>query len=116
METTQQDQKGIKERIKAPTVTMACFRGNRKEFYGEVTLLDESRLSLSADSGLKQSSRAGQLLRQVCSHLGLDQSQFFGLKIYDNRQQMVWLDPDKTLSQHPELCKSNTWGGRASDS
>ena len=34
---------------------MACFRGNREEFYGEVLLLDEKKITLMAEQGIKVS-------------------------------------------------------------
>lgn len=34
---------------------MACFRGNQEKFYGEVLLLDETKISLTAERGIKVS-------------------------------------------------------------
>uniref|UniRef100_A0A3B5A3L3 FERM domain-containing protein n=1 Tax=Stegastes partitus TaxID=144197 RepID=A0A3B5A3L3_9TELE len=79
---------------------MACFRGNREEFYGEVLLLDERKLTLT---GIKKSSKAAAILHQVFSHLSVDEVQFFGLRFCDDKQQTHWLDPSKTLSQHRVL-------------
>ncbi|XP_041666974.1 band 4.1-like protein 4 [Cheilinus undulatus] len=82
---------------------MTCFRGNREEFYGEVLLLDERKIALTGEQGLKKSSRAVAILDQVFSHLQLKEEKFFGLKFCDNKQQTHWLDPSKTLLQHRAL-------------
>ncbi|XP_044030970.1 band 4.1-like protein 4 isoform X2 [Siniperca chuatsi] len=82
---------------------MACFRGNREEFYGEVLLLDERKITLTAEQGIKKSSKAAAILQQVFSHLKVVEIQFFGLRFCDNKQQTHWLDPSKTLSQHRDL-------------
>ncbi|KAM8743068.1 band 4.1-like protein 4 isoform 2-T2 [Acanthopagrus schlegelii] len=82
---------------------MACFRGNREEFYGEVLLLDEKKITLMAEQGIKKSSKAAAILQQVFSHLRLVEVEFFGLRFCDNKQQTNWLDPSKTLSQHRDL-------------
>ncbi|XP_030292273.1 band 4.1-like protein 4 isoform X8 [Sparus aurata] len=82
---------------------MACFRGNREEFYGEVLLLDERKIILTAERGIKKSSKAVAILQQVFSHLRLSEVEFFGLKFCDNKQQTNWLDPSKSLSQHRDL-------------
>lgn len=34
---------------------MACFRGNREEFYGEVLLLDDTKITLKPEQGIKVS-------------------------------------------------------------
>lgn len=34
---------------------MACFRGNREEFYGEVLLLDDTKITLKPEQGMKVS-------------------------------------------------------------
>lgn len=34
---------------------MACFCGNREEFYGEVLLLDETKMTLTSERGIKVS-------------------------------------------------------------
>uniref|UniRef100_A0A3Q2XC24 FERM domain-containing protein n=1 Tax=Haplochromis burtoni TaxID=8153 RepID=A0A3Q2XC24_HAPBU len=82
---------------------MACFRGNREEFYGEVLLLDNRKLSLTVEQGIKRSSKAASVLQLVFAELGVVEVEFFGLKFCDNWQQTLWLDPSKTLSQHKEL-------------
>ncbi|XP_045922877.1 band 4.1-like protein 4 isoform X1 [Micropterus dolomieu] len=82
---------------------MACFRGNREEFYGEVLLLDERKITLTAERGIKKSSKAMAILQQVLSHLNLVEVEFFGLRFCDQKQQTHWLDPSKTLSQHRNL-------------
>ncbi|GAA6233433.1 band 4.1-like protein 4A isoform X1 [Lates japonicus] len=82
---------------------MACFRGNREEFYGEVLLLDETKILLTAERGIKKSSKAAAILNQVYSHLNLVEVEFFGFRFCDNKHQTLWLDPSKTLSQHREL-------------
>uniref|UniRef100_A0A3Q1FDH7 FERM domain-containing protein n=1 Tax=Acanthochromis polyacanthus TaxID=80966 RepID=A0A3Q1FDH7_9TELE len=76
---------------------MTCFCGNREELYGEVLLLDERKLTLT---GIKKSWKAAAILQQVFSHLNLEEGQFFGLRFCDDKQQTLWLDPSKTLSQH----------------
>ncbi|XP_070707190.1 band 4.1-like protein 4 [Pempheris klunzingeri] len=82
---------------------MACFCGNREEFYGEVLLLDERKITLTAERGIKTSSKAAAILQQVFSHLNVVEGEFFGLRFCNNKQQTFWLDPSKTLSQHRHL-------------
>ncbi|TMS00880.1 Multidrug resistance-associated protein 6, partial [Larimichthys crocea] len=82
---------------------MACFRGNREDFYGEVLLLDERKIMLTAEQGIKKSSKAAAILQQVFSHLNVAEVEFFGLRFCDNKQQTNWLDPSKTLCQHRDL-------------
>ncbi|KAM8828446.1 band 4.1-like protein 4 isoform 2-T3 [Spinachia spinachia] len=82
---------------------MACFRGNCDEFYGEVLLLDERKMTLTAEQGFKKSSKAAAILNQVFSHLDIPDVKFFGLRFCDGEQQTHWLDPLKTLSQHRDL-------------
>ncbi|KAL3049796.1 hypothetical protein OYC64_009117 [Pagothenia borchgrevinki] len=82
---------------------MACFRGNREDFYGEVLLLDERKLCLTSEQGIKKSSKAAAILRLVFFHLKISQVEFFGLRFCDRNQQTNWLDPQKALSQHRDL-------------
>ncbi|XP_060916811.1 band 4.1-like protein 4 isoform X2 [Labrus mixtus] len=82
---------------------LTCFRGNREEFYGEVLLLDERKITLTGNQGLKKSSRAAVILDQVFSLLQVEEVEFFGLRFCDDKQQMHWLDPSRTISQHREL-------------
>ncbi|XP_040014051.1 band 4.1-like protein 4A [Xiphias gladius] len=82
---------------------MACFHGNWEEFYGEVLLLDERKITLTAERGFKKSSKAAAILQQVFSHLSVVEVKFFGLRFCDKKQQTHWLDPSKTLSQHRDL-------------
>ncbi|KAF7659706.1 hypothetical protein LDENG_00294020 [Lucifuga dentata] len=82
---------------------MTCFHGNREEFYGEVLLLDEKKISLTPEQRIKKSSKAALLLQLVFSHLNLVEVEFFGLRFCDTKQQTHWLDPLKTLSQHHRL-------------
>ncbi|XP_033935821.1 band 4.1-like protein 4, partial [Pseudochaenichthys georgianus] len=82
---------------------MACFRGNREDFYGEVLLLDESKLCLTSEQGIKKSSKAAAILRLVFCHLKIAQVEFFGLRFCDRNQQTDWLHPQKALSQHRGL-------------
>ncbi|XP_075993436.1 band 4.1-like protein 4 isoform X2 [Genypterus blacodes] len=82
---------------------MACFRGNREEFYGEVLLLDEQKLSLTAEQGVKKSSKASLVLQLVFTRLNLLEGEFFGLRFCDNNQETHWLDPSKSLWQQPHL-------------
>ncbi|XP_047426402.1 band 4.1-like protein 4 [Mugil cephalus] len=87
----------------AAAAMMACFRGNREEFYGEVLLLDERKMLLSAEHGITKSSKAAAILQQVFSQLKVVEVEFFGLRFCDNKQQTLWLDPSRTLSQHRGL-------------
>ncbi|XP_069556872.1 band 4.1-like protein 4 isoform X2 [Brachyistius frenatus] len=82
---------------------MACFRGKREEFYGEVLLLDERKMTLTSEQGIEKSSKAAAILQRVFSHLNVVEPEFFGLRFCDNKQQTHWLDPSKTLSQHRDL-------------
>ncbi|XP_067430292.1 band 4.1-like protein 4 [Thunnus thynnus] len=82
---------------------MACFRGNREDFYGEVLLLDGRKITLTAEQGVKKSSKAAAILQQVFSHLNVVEVEFFGLRFCDVKQQTHWLDPSKALQQHRDL-------------
>ncbi|XP_071328270.1 band 4.1-like protein 4 [Trachinotus anak] len=82
---------------------MTCFCGNREDFYGEVLLLDEKKITLTDERGIKKSSKVAAILQQVFSHLKVVEIEFFGLRFCDNKQQTHWLDPLKTISQHRDL-------------
>ncbi|XP_054468867.1 band 4.1-like protein 4 isoform X2 [Anoplopoma fimbria] len=82
---------------------MSCFRGNWDDFYGEVLLLDERKITLTSEQGIKKSSKVAAILDQVFSHLDVTEVEFFGLRFCDNKQQTHWLDPSKTISQHRDL-------------
>ncbi|XP_069370255.1 band 4.1-like protein 4 isoform X2 [Paralichthys olivaceus] len=81
---------------------MACFRGNQ-EFYGEILLLDDTKITLMTEQGIKRSSKAAAILQHVFSHLNVVEVEFFGLRFCDDKTQTRWLDPLKTLSRHRGL-------------
>ncbi|XP_008324443.1 band 4.1-like protein 4 [Cynoglossus semilaevis] len=82
---------------------MACFRGNREEFYGEVLLLDDTKITLKPEQGMKKSTKVSAILEQVFCHLNVVDVKFFGLRFCDKKQHTNWLDTSKTLSQHRSL-------------
>uniref|UniRef100_A0A667YSY0 FERM domain-containing protein n=1 Tax=Myripristis murdjan TaxID=586833 RepID=A0A667YSY0_9TELE len=82
---------------------MACFRGNREEFYCEVLLLDETKICLTNEQGIKKSTKVAAILALVFSRLNLQEVEFFGLRFCDGQQRTHWLDPCRSLSQHRPL-------------
>nr|XP_008246624.1 band 4.1-like protein 4A isoform X1 [Oryctolagus cuniculus] len=83
---------------------MGCFCAVPEEFYCEVLLLDESKLTLtSQQQGIKKSTRASVVLEHVFRHINLVEIDYFGLRYCDRSHQTYWLDPAKTLAEHKEL-------------
>ncbi|XP_053557517.1 band 4.1-like protein 4A isoform X2 [Bombina bombina] len=83
---------------------MGCFCAVPEEFYCEVLLLDESKLTLTTQQqGVKKSTKGSVVLDYVFRHLNLVEIDYFGLRYCDRNHQTYWLDPAKTISEHKEL-------------
>ncbi|XP_058022106.1 band 4.1-like protein 4A [Ahaetulla prasina] len=83
---------------------MGCFCAVPEEFYCEVLLLDESKLTLTTQhQGIKKSTKGSVVLGYVFRHLNLIEIDYFGLRYCDRSHQTFWLDPTKTLAEHKEL-------------
>ncbi|XP_030049329.1 band 4.1-like protein 4A isoform X2 [Microcaecilia unicolor] len=83
---------------------MGCFCAVPEEFYCEVLLLDESKLTLtSQQQGVKKSTKGSVVLDYVFRHLNLVEIDYFGLRYCDRSHQTYWLDPAKTISEHKDL-------------
>ncbi|XP_035391097.1 band 4.1-like protein 4 isoform X1 [Electrophorus electricus] len=83
---------------------MSCFCSAQEEFYCEVLLLDETKLTLTShQQGIKKSTKGSVVLDHVCSHVNLLESDYFGLRYCDRSHQTYWLDPTKTLAEHKDL-------------
>ncbi|KAM9507512.1 band 4.1-like protein 4A isoform 5-T5 [Guaruba guarouba] len=83
---------------------MGCFCAVPEEFYCEVLLLDESKLTLTTQQqGIKKSTKGSVVLGYVFRHLNLVEIDYFGLRYCDRTHQTYWLDPAKTLAEHKEL-------------
>lgn len=83
---------------------MGCFCAVPEEFYCEVLLLDESKLTLTTQQqGIKKSTRGSVVLDHVFRHINLVEIDYFGLRYCDRSHQTYWLDPAKTLAEHKEL-------------
>ncbi|XP_051542350.1 band 4.1-like protein 4 isoform X2 [Myxocyprinus asiaticus] len=85
-------------------IKMSCFCSVQEEFYCEVLLLDESKLTLTTQQqGIKKSTRGSVVLDCVFSHVNLAETEYFGLRYCDRSHQTYWLDPSKTLAEHKDL-------------
>ncbi|XP_045053546.2 band 4.1-like protein 4A isoform X3 [Desmodus rotundus] len=83
---------------------MGCFCAVPEEFYCEVLLLDESKLTLTTQQqGIKKSTKGSVVLHHVFRHINLVEIDYFGLRYCDRSHQTYWLDPAKTLAEHKEL-------------
>lgn len=83
---------------------MGCFCAVPEEFYCEVLLLDESKLTLTTQQqGIKKSTKGSVVLDHVFRHINLVEIDYFGLRYCDRSHQTYWLDPAKTLAEHKEL-------------
>lgn len=83
---------------------MGCFCAVPEEFYCEVLLLDESKLTLTTQhQGIKKSTKGFVVLDHVFRHVNLVEIDYFGLRYCDRSHQTYWLDPAKTLAEHKEL-------------
>ncbi|XP_043326558.1 band 4.1-like protein 4A isoform X4 [Cervus canadensis] len=83
---------------------MGCFCAVPEEFYCEVLLLNESKLTLTTQQqGIKKSTKGSIVLEHVFRHINLVEVDYFGLRYCDRNHQTYWLDPAKTLSEHKEL-------------
>ncbi|XP_015193037.1 band 4.1-like protein 4 isoform X1 [Lepisosteus oculatus] len=83
---------------------MGCFCAAQEEFYCEVLLLDETKLTLTTQQqGIKKSTKGSVVLDYVFSHVNLAETDYFGLRYCDRSHQTYWLDPSKTLAEHKDL-------------
>ncbi|KAL0965802.1 hypothetical protein UPYG_G00285890 [Umbra pygmaea] len=83
---------------------MSCFCAAQEEFYCEVLLLDETKLTLTTQQqGIKKSTKGSVVLDFVFNHVNLAETDYFGLRYCDRSHQTYWLDPSKTLSEHKDL-------------
>ncbi|XP_072924579.1 band 4.1-like protein 4 isoform X3 [Hemitrygon akajei] len=98
---------------------MGCFCTTQEEFYCEVLLLDETKLTLTAqqqgikgmfsdvtwirESGMQKSTKGSVVLDYVFRHVNLMETEYFGLRYCDRSHQTYWLDPMKTLAEHKDL-------------
>ncbi|XP_069481596.1 band 4.1-like protein 4A isoform X6 [Ambystoma mexicanum] len=83
---------------------MGCFCAVPEDFYCEVLLLDESKLTLtSQQQGIKKSTKGSVVLDYVFRHLNLAEIDYFGLRYCDKSHQTYWLDPARTISEHKDL-------------
>ncbi|XP_062925229.1 band 4.1-like protein 4 isoform X3 [Mobula hypostoma] len=83
---------------------MGCFCTTQEEFYCEVLLLDETKLTLTAQQqGIKKSTKGSVVLDYVFRHANLMETEYFGLRYCDRSHQTYWLDPMKTLAEHKDL-------------
>ncbi|KAM9252939.1 band 4.1-like protein 4A isoform 2-T2 [Dugong dugon] len=83
---------------------MGCFCAVPEEFYCEVLLLDESKLTLTTQQqGIKKSTKGSVVLDHVFRRINLMEIDYFGLRYCDRSHQTYWLDPAKTLAEHKEL-------------
>uniref|UniRef100_A0A674CHE0 Erythrocyte membrane protein band 4.1-like 4A n=1 Tax=Salmo trutta TaxID=8032 RepID=A0A674CHE0_SALTR len=83
---------------------MSCFCTAQEEFYCEVLLLDETKLTLTTQQqGIKKSTKGSVVLDFVLDHVKLAETDYFGLRYCDRSHQTYWLDPSKTLSEHKDL-------------
>nr|XP_046225516.1 band 4.1-like protein 4 isoform X1 [Oncorhynchus gorbuscha] len=83
---------------------MSCFCAPQQEFYCEVLLLDETKLTLTTQQqGIKKSTKGSVVLDFVFNHVNLAETDYFGLRYCDRSHQTYWLDPSKTLSEHKDL-------------
>lgn len=86
---------------------MGCFCAVPEEFYCEVLLLNESKLTLTTQQqGIKKSTKGSVVLEHVFRHINLVEIDYFGLRYCDRNHQTYWLDPAKTLAEHKELINS----------
>lgn len=96
--------RGFLARLDTAAADMGCFCAVPEEFYCEVLLLDESKLTLTTQQqGIKKSTRGSVVLDHVFRHINLVEIDYFGLRYCDRSHQTYWLDPAKTLAEHKEL-------------
>ncbi|XP_055481677.1 band 4.1-like protein 4A [Psammomys obesus] len=69
---------------------MGCFCAVPEEFYCEVLLLDESKLTLTTQQqGIKKSTKGSVVLDHVFRHINLVEIDYFGLRYCDRSHQTV---------------------------
>uniref|UniRef100_A0A8C7CP27 Erythrocyte membrane protein band 4.1 like 4A n=1 Tax=Oncorhynchus kisutch TaxID=8019 RepID=A0A8C7CP27_ONCKI len=69
---------------------MSCFCTAQEEFYCEVLLLDETKLTLTTQQqGIKKSTKGSVVLDFVLDHVKLAETDFFGLRYCDRSHQTV---------------------------
>ncbi|XP_036265622.1 band 4.1-like protein 4A isoform X1 [Pipistrellus kuhlii] len=73
---------------------MGCFCAVPEEFYCEVLLLDESKLTLTTQQqGIKKSTRGSVVLDHVFRHINLVEIDYFGLRYCDRSHQTAAKKP-----------------------
>uniref|UniRef100_A0A4W5MWR1 Erythrocyte membrane protein band 4.1-like 4A n=1 Tax=Hucho hucho TaxID=62062 RepID=A0A4W5MWR1_9TELE len=84
---------------------MSCFCAPQEEFYCEVLLLDETKLTLTTQQqGIKKSTKGSVVLDFVFNHVNLAETDYFGLRYCDRSHQTVSsLSPSLTFSLSPFL-------------
>uniref|UniRef100_A0A4W3JG34 FERM domain-containing protein n=1 Tax=Callorhinchus milii TaxID=7868 RepID=A0A4W3JG34_CALMI len=69
---------------------MGCFCAAQEEFYCEVLLLDETKLTLTTQQqGIKKSTKGSVVLEYVFRHVNLMETDYFGLRYCDRSHQTV---------------------------
>uniref|UniRef100_A0A8C8HAA4 FERM domain-containing protein n=1 Tax=Oncorhynchus tshawytscha TaxID=74940 RepID=A0A8C8HAA4_ONCTS len=69
---------------------MSCFCAPQEEFYCEVLLLDETKLTLTTQQqGIKKSTKGSVVLDFVFNHVNLAETDYFGLRYCDRSHQTV---------------------------
>uniref|UniRef100_A0A674CI63 Erythrocyte membrane protein band 4.1 like 4A n=1 Tax=Salmo trutta TaxID=8032 RepID=A0A674CI63_SALTR len=69
---------------------MSCFCTAQEEFYCEVLLLDETKLTLTTQQqGIKKSTKGSVVLDFVLDHVKLAETDYFGLRYCDRSHQTV---------------------------
>lgn len=69
---------------------MGCFCAVPEEFYCEVLLLDESKLTLTTQQqGIKKSTKGSVVLDHVFRHINLVEIDYFGLRYCDRSHQTL---------------------------
>lgn len=69
---------------------MGCFCTTQEEFYCEVLLLDETKLTLTTQQqGIKKSTKGSIVLDYVFRNVNLMETEYFGLRYCDRSHQTV---------------------------
>ncbi|XP_078481155.1 band 4.1-like protein 4 isoform X1 [Ciona intestinalis] len=71
---------------------MLCCGKSKKNFTCEVVLLDSNHVTFSRNQNVKITSRASVIFQAVCQHLNLIETDYFGLKYFDNQSRVHWLE------------------------
>uniref|UniRef100_F6U922 FERM domain-containing protein n=1 Tax=Ciona intestinalis TaxID=7719 RepID=F6U922_CIOIN len=71
---------------------MLCCGKSKRNFTCEVVLLDSNHVTFSRNQNVKITSRASVIFQAVCQHLNLIETDYFGLKYFDNQSRVHWLE------------------------